>query len=149
MARRRYQAGCLFKRGRRRKVWVARWREDVLLEGGQLGRLHRSVVLGTVGKPDDSKWRVLEPGKGSLAVDGEPYVARILGSEFVEPERSQEADDTVGHTNGSLSQGVMVGDIGVQGRVRPTADSGQFAMRGESAQVFGMESVSLKIQKPL
>jgi hypothetical protein len=38
----------LFKRGKRRKVWVARWREDVLLEGGQLGRLHRSVVLGTV-----------------------------------------------------------------------------------------------------
>ena len=48
MARRRYQAGCLFKRGKRRKVWVARWREDVLLEGGQLGRLHKSVVLGTV-----------------------------------------------------------------------------------------------------
>ena len=48
MARRRYQAGCLFKRGRRRKGWVARWREDVLLEGGQLGWLHRSVVLGTV-----------------------------------------------------------------------------------------------------
>jgi len=38
----------LFKRGKRRKVWVARWREDVLLEGGQLGRLQRSVVLGTV-----------------------------------------------------------------------------------------------------
>jgi len=48
VARRRYQAGCLFKRGKRRKVWVARWREDVLLEGGQLGRLHKSVVLGTV-----------------------------------------------------------------------------------------------------
>ena len=48
MARRRYQAGCLFKRGKRRKVWVARWREDVLLEGGQLGRLQRSVVIGTV-----------------------------------------------------------------------------------------------------
>ena len=48
MARRRYQAGCLFKRGKRRKVWVARWREDVLLEGGQLGRLHKSVVLGTI-----------------------------------------------------------------------------------------------------
>jgi integrase len=48
VARRRYQAGCLFKRGKRRKVWVARWREDVLLEGGQLGRLQRSVVLGTV-----------------------------------------------------------------------------------------------------
>ena len=48
MARRRYQAGCLFKRGKRRKVWVARWREDVLLESGQLGRLHKSVVLGLV-----------------------------------------------------------------------------------------------------
>ena len=48
MARRRYQTGCLFKRGKRRKVWVARWREDVLLEGGQVGRLQRSVVLGTV-----------------------------------------------------------------------------------------------------
>ena len=48
VARRRYQTGCLFKRGKRRKVWVARWREDVLLEGGQLGRLHKSVVLGTV-----------------------------------------------------------------------------------------------------
>lgn len=47
VARRRYQAGCLFKPGKRRKVWVARWREDVLLEGGQLGRLHKSVVLGT------------------------------------------------------------------------------------------------------
>ena len=29
-------------------MWVARWREDVLLESGQLGRLHRSVVLGAV-----------------------------------------------------------------------------------------------------
>jgi integrase len=38
----------LFKRGTRRKVWVARWREDVLLESGQVGRLHRSVVLGSV-----------------------------------------------------------------------------------------------------
>ena len=48
MARRRYQTGSLFKRGKRRKVWVARWREDVLLEGGDLGRVQRSVVLGDV-----------------------------------------------------------------------------------------------------
>jgi hypothetical protein len=38
----------LYKRGKRRKVWVARWREDVLLESGSVGRLHRSVVLGSV-----------------------------------------------------------------------------------------------------
>jgi integrase len=38
----------LFKRGKRRKVWVARWREDVLLEDGVVGRILRSVILGTV-----------------------------------------------------------------------------------------------------
>ena len=48
MARRRYQTGCVFKRGKRRKVWVARWREDVLCEDGKVGRILRSVVLGAV-----------------------------------------------------------------------------------------------------
>ncbi len=48
MARRRFQSGCLFKRGKRRRVWVARWREDVLREDGTVGRMLRSVVLGTV-----------------------------------------------------------------------------------------------------
>lgn len=48
MARQRYQSGCLFKRGRRRKVWVARWRDDVILADGSRGRVHRSVVLGLV-----------------------------------------------------------------------------------------------------
>lgn len=48
MARRRFQSGCLFKRGKRRKVWVARWREDVLREDGSVGRMYRSVVLGAV-----------------------------------------------------------------------------------------------------
>jgi integrase len=48
VARRRYQTGCVFKRGKRRKVWVARWREDVLCEDGRVGRILRSVVLGSV-----------------------------------------------------------------------------------------------------
>ena len=48
MARRRYQQGCLFKRGKRRKVWVARWREDVIRPDGKLARAHRSRVLGLV-----------------------------------------------------------------------------------------------------
>ena len=48
VARRRYQTGSLFKRGRRRKVWVARWREDVIQPDGSRGRLQRSVVLGLV-----------------------------------------------------------------------------------------------------
>jgi hypothetical protein len=48
VARRHFQTGCLFKRGKRRMVWVARWREDVLIESGKVGRILRSVVLGSV-----------------------------------------------------------------------------------------------------
>ena len=48
MARRRYQQGCLFIRGKRRKVWVARWREDVLRPDGTIGRVLRAEVLGPV-----------------------------------------------------------------------------------------------------
>ena len=48
MARRRYQSGCLFKRGKRRKVWIARWREDVIRPDGSLERIQRSIVLGLV-----------------------------------------------------------------------------------------------------
>jgi hypothetical protein len=48
MARRRFQQGSLFQRGTRRKVWVARWWEDVIQADGTLGRLRRSEVMGTV-----------------------------------------------------------------------------------------------------
>src|SRR6266853_1150601 len=48
MARCQYQNGCLFIRGKRRKVWVARWREDVILADGSTSRVMRSVVLGPV-----------------------------------------------------------------------------------------------------
>jgi len=48
MARRRYQTGCLFKRGKRKKLWVARWREDVIRPDGSPGRIQRTVVLGLV-----------------------------------------------------------------------------------------------------
>jgi integrase len=46
VARRRYQSGCLFKRGKRRKVWIARWREDVIRPDGSPGRIQRSIVIG-------------------------------------------------------------------------------------------------------
>jgi integrase len=48
MVRRRYQRGSLFKRGKREKVWVARWWEDVINADGTMGRMRRSVVIGTV-----------------------------------------------------------------------------------------------------
>jgi integrase len=49
MARnRRFQHGSIFKRGERKKVWVARWWEDVLGSNGAAERLRRSEILGTV-----------------------------------------------------------------------------------------------------
>ena len=48
MARSQYQNGCLFVRGKRQKMWVARWREEVILADGSAGRVMRSVVLGPV-----------------------------------------------------------------------------------------------------
>jgi len=46
--RRRFQHGLLFKRGTRKKVWVARWWEDVIGLKGQVERIRRSEILGTV-----------------------------------------------------------------------------------------------------
>ena len=45
MARKRYQSGCVFLRG---KNWVGRWREDVLRDGEPKPvRIHHSQVLGS------------------------------------------------------------------------------------------------------
>jgi len=48
MARRRYQRGHLRLRGKREKVWVAMWREDVIALDGTTRRIRKSEVLGTL-----------------------------------------------------------------------------------------------------
>lgn len=48
MVRRQYQRGSLFKHGKRERVWVARWWEDVINADGTMGRMRRSLVIGTV-----------------------------------------------------------------------------------------------------
>src|SRR5487761_355942 len=48
MVRRCFQTGCLFKRGKRRKTWVARWRESVIQPDGTFRRVLRAEVLGLV-----------------------------------------------------------------------------------------------------
>lgn len=47
MARRRFQRGSIVLRGKREKVWVARWREDVIGSDGKVHRVRRNEVLGT------------------------------------------------------------------------------------------------------
>ena len=45
---RRYQHGCLFKRGKRNRVWVGRWWEPALGPDGRFQRIRRSEVIGKV-----------------------------------------------------------------------------------------------------
>lgn len=52
MARRRYQNGCIFKRG---KNWVLRYREDIRNHDGSIERIHRSVVLGAIASKREAK----------------------------------------------------------------------------------------------
>jgi integrase len=47
LARKRYQQGSLLLRGKRRKQWVLRWREDVEQADGSRKRVERKTVLGT------------------------------------------------------------------------------------------------------
>lgn len=47
MQRLRYQRGSLSLRGKRNKVWVGRWREDIPQPNGSLKRIHRREILGT------------------------------------------------------------------------------------------------------
>ncbi len=46
LARRRFQKGRVFVRGKKNPVWVGRWREDVI-EDGRIRRIERSEVLGS------------------------------------------------------------------------------------------------------
>ena len=48
MARRRFQNGSLFLRGKRIKKWVGRWLTDEILADGTVRRRHKSEVLGTL-----------------------------------------------------------------------------------------------------
>jgi hypothetical protein len=46
MARRRFQRGQLLLRGKKRPVWVGRWREDII-ENGQILRVQKCRILGS------------------------------------------------------------------------------------------------------
>lgn len=48
MGRKRFQQGCIFRAGSKKKVWRARWRVDVLDAEGNMRRVQRHVTLGSV-----------------------------------------------------------------------------------------------------
>jgi hypothetical protein len=63
MVRRRYQLGRLCVSGKRRAVWVGRYREDIMQPDGTIWRVERSVRLGLVSelKTQKNTPRALEP----------------------------------------------------------------------------------------
>lgn len=48
MARRRFQRGTLRLRGKRKKVWIGKWREDLLLPDGTVKRIQKGEVIGSL-----------------------------------------------------------------------------------------------------
>src|SRR6185437_6783507 len=48
LARRRYQMGSMSLRGKRIKVWVVRWREDIVGTNGEIRRVRKEAILGTL-----------------------------------------------------------------------------------------------------
>jgi len=85
MARSQYQNGCLFVRGKRRKMWVARWREEVILTDGSAGRVMRSLVLGPVteiGGPREAR-RLLDVRLNPINQGQYRPEATMLFSKFV------------------------------------------------------------------
>lgn len=59
MARPRYQDGSVVVRGKHRKVWVLRWREDVPKPDGTATRVQRAETLGPVSKITRQKARAI------------------------------------------------------------------------------------------
>jgi integrase len=74
LARRRFQKGRVFLRGKKNPLWVGRWREDVI-ENGEVRRIERSEVLGA--KSDFTKRLALRELEKRLSVVNDPrYRAR-------------------------------------------------------------------------
>lgn len=88
MARKRFQSGMLTKEGKRRKVWVLRWRENVLGDDGRVQRIRRSQVIGTLAELPtrrDAQNRVEERLRPVNAGTSKPESGMLFGS-FVETQ---------------------------------------------------------------
>jgi integrase len=87
MAHCQYQGGCLFIRGKKRKMWVARWREDVIQPDGAVLRVLRSETLGPVSEiAGRREARILLQNRLALVNSGQrrPEITMTFGNFVVE-----------------------------------------------------------------
>jgi hypothetical protein len=82
MARRRFQRGSVTLRGKRARVWVGRWRDDVINPEGKLVRINRKEVLGTKGDFPTKKLALRELGLRIAPINSTNYRARFAGLEI-------------------------------------------------------------------
>jgi hypothetical protein len=75
LARRRFQKGSVFLRGKKNHVWVGRWREDVI-EDGHIRREYRSEVLGSKSDYPTKRLALRELEKRLSVVNDFRYRAR-------------------------------------------------------------------------
>jgi len=75
LARRRYQKGRVFLRGKKNPVWVGRWREDEIKDG-RIRRIERSEVLGSKSDFPTKRLALRELEKRLTVVNDPRYRAR-------------------------------------------------------------------------
>jgi|SRR5579872_6761944 len=75
LARRRFQKGSVFLSGKKNRVWVGRWREDVI-EDGRIRRTYRSEVLGSKSDYPTKRLALRELEKRLSVVNDPRYRAR-------------------------------------------------------------------------
>ncbi len=78
MARRRYQSGSIFVRGTRRKVYVLRYYEPVLLPNGRVGSTRKAVVLGPVNEIGTKKQAMMVAENRLREVNGGRHVPQSI-----------------------------------------------------------------------
>jgi hypothetical protein len=87
MTRPRYQDGSLVVRGKRKKVWLLRWREDVLQPNGTVVRIQRAETLGPVSKITPQKARaILQDRVGAVSQGQRGPRATMTLADFVRVE---------------------------------------------------------------
>lgn len=93
MARPRYQDGSLVVRGKRRKVWLLRWREDVINPDGAVRRIQRAETLGPISKITRQKARaILQDRVGAVSQGQRRPQATMTLAEFVRVEWRPNAE---------------------------------------------------------
>jgi hypothetical protein len=84
MARKRFQRGQLILRGKRRPVWVGRWREDIIKDG-KVQRVEKWEILGTKQDYPTRKLALRALEEKLSGINNALNVALVVGGSIVIP----------------------------------------------------------------